>query len=502
MKVLLIAPYRDEKQYDREDFLPSSALLCLAASLREAGHTPILRDFGTRTVQAQKNPTQYCFDNVTAVLNAEKPELVGISFMFSGLFPMARKYAQLVRKVAPYAKIITGGIHCTTFPKEILTNCSEFDYIAIGEGEAPLVAITNRMAAGDLSNLTNIKGFAFRAQDGSVHVSTERDLLDYDKMPMQAWDMIDLKEYEMNLSNFHNPKQLEIKNVVPLVSERGCPYKCNFCDLYLIQGRKMRRRSADNVVNEIEYLVKERGMRYFSFQDDNLVRDNRHIMNICKEIKKRKLDIHFETASGLHVDSLTDEVIDHMVEAGLVSALLSIEHGSEYMRKNVIGKNLSSEKIYWAGRSLRRHNVLVGSNWIMGFPEDTNETLQETLDMINTLKPDRAAVGVLIPFPMTKVWDQCVRDNLFTEAVDVENLWNSTMRPHQDKCVIKPYNMSMEDLAKWRQIFIDVRYKYFGYYYPEFKLPKGFERVDGEVRRISDFPQTSIDKIGVRMAVI
>ena len=112
----------------------------------------------------------------------------------------------------------------------------------------------------------------------------------------------------------------------------------------------------------------------------------------------------------------------------------------------------------------------------MGFPEDTNETLQATYDLINDVKPDRANVGTLIPYPGTPVFDQCIRDDLFIEKFDLADYWRTPFRPHQNSAVIKPYKMSLEDLKAWERKFADVRYKYFGLVHSKFKLPMGYVR--------------------------
>jgi tRNA A37 methylthiotransferase MiaB len=108
------------------------------------------------------------------------------------------------------------------------------------------------------------------------------------------------------------------------------------------------------------------------------------------------------------MNSLKTEVIDAMVAAGMTSALLAPEHGSEYIRNTVIKKGLKRDTIYKVVEDLKKHRVSLAGNWIMGFPEDTNETLQETMDMIDELQLDRNWVGTLIPFPGTPVFDQCV----------------------------------------------------------------------------------------------
>jgi len=477
MNILLVAPYRKNltRKKFRQDILPSEALLILAAVLRENGHMPIIKNYTTNRIEAMDDPRQYSYDTTMDIIRDNSVKLVGISSLFGGDFPDALSLAQHIKKNAPEVTIITGGIHATTFPKEILMNCPEIDYIAIGEGETQMVEIANRTENGDMGDLEDLSGFAFRDDQGEIKINTHRDLADYDALPMPAWDLLDFTEYEMDLSNYFNPKGHDLKNIVSVFSERGCPFKCTFCDLYMMQGRKVRSRGIKKFVDELEYLAEERNLRYFTFQDDNVLVNNKHIISICNEIVARDLDIQFDIAGG-YVNSYNDNVIDALAAAGMVSTILNIEHGSEYMRDEVIKKSIQTEKIYTVVDSLRRYEICIGTNWIMGFPEDTNETLQATYDLINDVKPDRANVGTLIPYPGTPVFDQCIRDDLFIEKFDLADYWRTPFRPHQNSAVIKPYNMSLEDLKAWERKFADVRYKYFGLVHSKFKLPMGYVR--------------------------
>ena len=366
MKVLLIAPYLDQSGH-RNDFLPSGALLCLAAALRENGHVPILLDLNNREVYEKKNSTKYCYNLMLEAIKLEKPGLVGIQCLFSGFFETVRNYGKFIKSINKDLKIVVGGIHVTTYPKEILSNCPEFDYIVLGEGELQLISLISKMEA-NCANLSSIKSFAYRAPDGSVYVNNQREWLDYESLPMQAWDLVDFSKYEMDLKNYTNFKGHKIKNVVPVISERGCPFKCRFCDMYMVQGRRVRRRNAVQFVDELEFLYKECGQSFFTFMDDNLTINNHHVLSICKEILKRGLDIQFTTSGGLGMSSLKKEVIDAMVAAGMTSALLAPEHGSDYIRNEIIQKNLDRDTIFEVVANLKKCRVSLAGNWIMGVP--------------------------------------------------------------------------------------------------------------------------------------
>ena len=354
MKVLLIAPYvnykydRSADSLSREDFYPSLALLHLAASLRANNYEPIIVDLNNATVHYQKEKyLDYCKKIIIKSLNECKPDLVGINCLFSGVFPDVLKFAKTVKSHSPHLKIAIGGIHPTTFPKEILSNCNDVDYIAIGEGEKAMVALTTSIETKNENLLSNIKSFAYRDKDGVVKINRESNYVDdLDTLPMPAWDLINFKDFEMKLDYYYNPQELPIKNKAAIFSSRACPCDCNFCDMFLVMGKKHRKRSVKTIVDEIEFLHKSYGVNYFSFMDDNLTLNRTHIMDLCNQILKRKLKIICDAAAGLWINSLREEVIAKMAEAGFVYAMIAIEHGNDHIRNNVIKKHLERKKIF------------------------------------------------------------------------------------------------------------------------------------------------------------
>jgi radical SAM superfamily enzyme YgiQ (UPF0313 family) len=149
-----------------------------------------------------------------------------------------------------------------------------------------------------------------------------------------------------------------------------------------------------------------------------------------------------------------------MVEAGCVYVILPIEHGSDYIRNNIIGKHLAREKIYEIVSLYKKYNLLTRGYYIMGFPEETHETLMETYNLILELQLDMNNVFNLIPFPGTRIFDQALRDGLFINNVDPSRLWTGEFGLHadaQNEFYIKPYQMEIEELLIFRKKFDELR---------------------------------------------
>ena len=376
-------------------------------------------------------------------------------------FPDVLEFAKLIKSHSPHLKIATGGIHPTYFYKEILTNCSDIDYIAIGEGENTMLSLATAIKTKNENLLNSIKSFAYKNKDGEIKINREENYVDdLDTLPMPAWDLVNFKHYEMNLGHYYNPRKLPIKFRAPIFTSRACPLACNFCDMFLVMGKKHRKRSPKTIVDEIEFLNKSYGVNFFSFNDDQLTLNKAHILSVCDEILKRKLNIMFDTPNGLWINSLREEVVAKMAEAGLVKANLAIEHGDDYVRNKVIGKSLERKKIFEVSKMIKKHNIMAMAWFIMGFPEDTNETLKNTYDMINELQLDFSDVGSLMPYPGTALFKQVVKDKLFIHDWNLDELWKTPMNKGTNDFVVKPYNMSVDDLYKWREKFETVKYKY------------------------------------------
>ena len=333
MKVLLIAPYvnlnfdRSAELLNREDFYPSAALLHLAAMLRANNHEPVIVDLNNAVVHSQQAKyLDYCKKIIIDSLNECRPDLVGINCLFSGVFPDVLEFAKTVKSHSQHLKIAVGGIHPTTFPKEILTYNNDIDYVAIGEGENSVVALAASIETKNENLLSFIKSFAYRDKDGVVRVNREKNYIDdLDSLPMPAWDLVNLNKFEMKLDHYFNQPKLPIKNKAAIFSSRACPLACNFCDMFLVMGKPHRKRGVKKIVDEIELLNKDYGVNYFSFMDDQLTLNKAHIMDLCNEILKRKIKIIFDTPNGLWINSLREEVVAKMVEAGLVKSAISIE---------------------------------------------------------------------------------------------------------------------------------------------------------------------------------
>jgi radical SAM superfamily enzyme YgiQ (UPF0313 family) len=459
MKVLLISPAKLTGLKESKGTIPVP-LIHLAAALRAHDHIPSILDFSIYGLTTDSLKSHQVLEET---INEFQPDMVGINCFTTLHFPVAQTISRLVKSLKSDSFVALGGTHPSLFPKEILKHVSSIDSIIMGEGEIQIVMLADVLQSQNMNEISSIPSIAYRNGSGDV-VITERDgfIDDLDSLPQPAWDLIDLSAYYTDLSTWYNPKKLDFHLSVPILTSRACPFSCNFCACYATMGRKFRKRSPINVVDEIQMLHEKEGQNYFGFIDDNINLDKRHIIEICAEIQKRNLNIQYETTCGTHIASLDEEVIDALADSGCVFVRLPIEHGNDYIRNHVIGKKLEREKIYNAAFYLKKKKIFTSSMYIMGFPEETNESLEDTYQMICELKLDLNYVFNIIPFPGTKIFQQAMEDGLFVDDFNPSELWKGLINldPVQDDCrfFIKPYHMELEELMHYRELFDNVQF--------------------------------------------
>ncbi len=455
MKILLIYPPIPRSFYNREFYLPSS-LLYLGAVLRENKEKVKLLDFRThqkRELETKGRDLQegYYEGKLIETISDFKPELIGFGGLFSGNFLDILKLSKTAKKEFPEIPIVMGGAHASMYPREILENCPSLDGLILGEGEESMVQFVN-IIKNNCFEFDKIDGFAFRKNGKPVINPKKHYIEDVDDIPFPAYDLINLEDYYEDTSGWHNPKNLPINTEVPIISSRSCPNDCSFCMASKIMGKGWRARSPGNVVDEIEHVYNKYNHRHFSFMDDNFTLGKSRLIEICNQISKRGLNIQFETHNGVSINTLDDEIIDAMASAGLTRIALPIESGSDYIRNEIMGKNLDREKIFDVIKSLKKHDqVYIRAFFIIGMPEETHATLMDTYNMIKEMDVERVHLTNIVPFPGTRVFEQAVRDNLLVD-IDLKNLYKSDelYQTNYNRFFIKPYKLELRDLHEFR----------------------------------------------------
>lgn len=444
MNILLInsKSIYEEGVSSRRIYFPIG-LLSIGATLKKIGYR-------VRFLDLNLHPSEDMDRLIEREINESIPDIVGIGGLFSGAWQMQKEASRKIKSLVPNAFVVLGGIHATMFSLTILKRHPFIDCIVLGEGEETLCQIIIRVV--NQQNLFDIDGIAFRSGD-QVVISPKTTFANVDLLPNPDYSLLNVEDYSFDTENWWSPKGLPVGIPFPILTSRSCPKRCSFCSMNLVHGRGIRERNPIKVVDEIESLQDKYGATYFEIMDDNLTYNKNHVLSFCREIIRRGIEIQFCTPNGVAVEGFDSEVCSALVEAGLVRVCLAIESGSEFIRNKSIGKQLSTEQIWSAVRACSPHLSLhVSGFFVFGMPEETPETLEESVEMAIALPLDKAYVFFATPYPGTSLFRKCVREGLID---DDDMLENQTLRPDVESPHFKPKLVSIEELKLARQCVLD-----------------------------------------------
>lgn len=396
------------------------------------------------------NIERYCEEIIKPLLNDFQPEVVGISVHYSGAFLGAVQLAKYIKSITPGTIIVVGGHHPTVFGRLILERYGEIDYVLKGEAEATFIELIKALQLN--KGWQSIDGLVFRDNGKVMENDKSRFISDLDSIPFPDYDSLEIEKYQIDTSGWFNPKKQKIDLSFPLLTSRSCPNQCSFCSMSAVHGPRFRARSANNVVNEIEKHYRKYHQKYFSIVDDNFTLIKDRVFEMCDLIRGKGLDIQFDAINGMEINHVTKEIMDALIGIGFIRTTFSIESGSEYIRTEIIKKNLAQSKIYDVFDALKAYDGRFDYKalFVIGFPQETRETLEETRKIINDLGLKKVAIGYAIPYPGTELFAEALENKLLTVSPEIL-LEYPYLFNHYDKPLIKPYNVNAEDLIRFRQ---------------------------------------------------
>ena len=463
-KVILINPPTAREQFIGEDNYFPLGILSLATVLREKDYEVEVVDLNNEFYGKDLDDNSFkegYRKKVKLLMEEYNPDVVGIGAIFSGAFKYTIVLSKELKKDFPDVPIVVGGNHASTFKGEILRKFSNIDYVIIGEGEHTFLELVEKLKNQDHTSVSEISGICYRIENEVVVNEKGGYINNLDELPLGNYDILGVEKYNMNTKGWYNPHNIEIQQPFSIVSSRSCPLRCTFCNMWHVHGPSIRYRGAMNVVDEIESLYDKYDARYFQFMDDNFTFDKDRVINIMNEIVKRKLKISFDTPNGVAINRLDAAVIGAMVSAGLIRVSIAIESGSEKIRK-LMKKGLTQKAIYTITNEIAEYShVFINAFFIIGMPEESKETLEETRHLIKSLPLDKFALSYATPFPGTALFNELKERGLleYDEAdfVDLTHLQARADVPH-----FTPPNISVEELVefrKWGQDYLSEKFE-------------------------------------------
>ena len=360
--------------------------------------------------------------NAAEIVERIPPEtnIVGISCMFSTLWPASRDIANAVRKKFPDALFVLGGEHGTAVPENVLKT-SDIDVVVLGEGEETFLKVIEAYSVKQ--DLSSVQGISMIVNNNVVHNGLSRRIIAIDDIPTPDWDSIPIEGYISR----HQINGVNLGRSMPLLATRGCPYKCSFCSNPGMWTQRYVTRNPIMVVDEIEYLKDKYNVVNFDFQDLTAIVKRAWVIDFSNELIKRNLNITWQMPSGTRSEVFDEEVADLLYRSGCRVLAFAPESGDKDVLAAVY-KQVDLDSVIESARIAIRRGINVSLFFVIGFPEDTATSLKHTLKYIRKI----AILGVhdisvtkFVPYPGSKLFHELqdsgaieLDDQFFVSAID------------------------------------------------------------------------------------
>lgn len=392
MKVLLINPpyegnintWTPESTNRAIGAQPPIGIAYLASMLEKNGIAVSILDANALALDA---------NGIKDAVRRERPSIAGITAM-TLISINATSVARLVKEVSDAVTVI-GGPHVSLFQKETLESPC-VDYAMDGEAEYSFLEFVRAMDSR--SPIEHIPGMVYRKGGDVIHnkIAIVEDL---DTLPYPAVHLLPLERY--SLANAKHP-------FGSIVTSRGCPFKCSFC----IRGpidRFVRFRDPLNVVDEIEYLIKDFGVREINIRNDTVTVKRPHIIGICEELLRRKIKIRWQGPT--RVDCVDREMLFLMKKAGCHTVRYGIESGNDHVLERM-GKGTTVKQIRDAVRWTKEAGIDIMAYFMVGYIDETENEIKDTIRFAKEIDPDGAIFSIGTPLPATELFNKAVERGL------------------------------------------------------------------------------------------
>lgn len=368
-----------------------------------------------------------------------RPEIVGITMM-TATFYASQKVIKIIREVLPKAVIISGGAHPSALSEETLKEIPELDIVVRGEGEATILELVE--ALENKKNLNNVKGICYRENEKVVCTLPQSPIENLDSIPYPARNKFPLKYYKTH------PPYGKKNPYMHLITSRGCPFNCAFCSKAVF-GRKLRMRSAGNIVNEIEELIKKYNVKEIKFYDDDFTLNMKRAEEICDEILKRGVKIPWSCTT--RVDLVNEKLLKKMKKAGCWLISYGAESASQDLL-NTINKGITIDQIRQAFKWTKKAGIRTLAYFMIGLPGETKESIEKSIKFAKELNSDFINWSLTTIFPKTQL-KEIVRERLESKGKIVHYTSNShdmyRLNWDQEPLFLYEENIPIEELKKY-----------------------------------------------------
>ncbi|MBL8688767.1 MAG: cobalamin-dependent protein [Rhodospirillaceae bacterium] len=396
---------------------PPIGVAYLAASARAAGLDVVVIDaIGEAPLQSTPIDEHLvlrglAFEEIVRRIPRDA-DIIAISGMFSSEWTRIRPLVHMIAEHRPDAFFIGGGEHFSAAAELCLEQCPGLDAIALGEGEETLVDLARALQHS--TDLSNVSGLVIRKPDAFHRTAPRPRLRKLDEIPEPAWDLVPLENY---LSN-HLGYGVDRGRSMPMLASRGCPYQCTFCSNPQMWGTRWIARNPVKVADEIERYVRTYSVSNVDFYDLTAIVKRQWIIDFCRELIRRELNITWQLPSGTRSEAIDREVAQLMYASGCRNMNYAPESGSEKTLTD-IKKKVKLPRLTESLRDAVSEKVNVKINIILGLPDDRHVDVWMTLRFLVAMSwhgANDVSVGAFAPYPGSELYDRLVASGRITHS--------------------------------------------------------------------------------------
>lgn len=362
---------------------PSLGILWIASVLEKAGHKVSVIDMNVDSKGK----------DIHSLIMNDIFDIVGITAVTS-TYPNAIDVAKKIKVTFPQIFTILGGIHATIDHNNCIRE-EAFDFVVIGEGEYTIIELVDGIMSG-LKDFSHIKGIAFKKNNEIVLTSNRNLIPNLNCLPFPARHLLkNISEYE--------PIDATYLPAAPIITSRGCPGKCTYCQAKNIFGFSLRFRTPENVIKEIRELVYRYRVKEIHFLDDVLTSNRKFIKEFCALLKNEPYKVHLEVPNGLRPDMVNEETLTLLKEVGLKNVRFGIETGNERVSK-LIKKGIKKDQIRNAVSLAKKVGLGTWGFFMIGLPGDDEESIMDTINFAIELDLKVAKFPIFKPYPRSEAY--------------------------------------------------------------------------------------------------
>jgi radical SAM superfamily enzyme YgiQ (UPF0313 family) len=394
LKALLVLPIREGENFK---ISPDLGLLYLGTALRSAGFDVTLLDCPKE---------RFSFKDFKVFVEEGDYDVVGFR-CYSRDHNYVNHHINIVRQVNPSTLILTGGPHPSALPEFVLSGMPNLDFAWKAEAEEGLPDLLSYFSEHGReipeNLLETVPGLVWRSPSTGLPVVNQPSFgKDVDSYGIPAWDLIDPESYPGAIWDEY----------YPILTTRGCPYPCTYCNTPGLSGRKLRHRTVEHVIEELRLLKNRYGVRRFSIIDDEFTLNKHYATRFSEALIEADLDLKWDCPVGVRLDSLYPELLQVMEAAGCENLAVGIESGNqriqELIKKKVTVETIREKAAMISGCS----DIQIVGYFMIGFLDETEEEIRDTIRLASELGLRRANFNVVIPIPGTALFDEVVEQGL------------------------------------------------------------------------------------------